>query len=228
MNFQSILVIGSTGRTGIHFIQQLAAGSRGESKPDIYAFCRDPKKMDYDTSILCSGIIQGDAKNPDDIKRAIDLSKADLVMVAIGSGDNIGKSTIRTKSAQALVDVLARRGYEHVKVLNVSSTGAGGTPIIFGFGIGKMIEYHLRHVFRDHDGQEAAFKKSIQDRLLIVRPTSLTDGKPTKKGKIVLFDAFKKYPSMAIDRKDLTEWIVNNVIYGNTGYFGKSINITCV
>jgi hypothetical protein len=91
-----------------------------------------------------------------------------------------------------------------------------------------MIEFHLRHVLRDHDGQEAAILSAMKDRTMIVRPTGLTENEST--GRTTMFDGNKKCPTMKTDRKDLTDWLVNNAMYGNaTDHFGsKPIHITCL
>jgi putative NADH-flavin reductase len=229
MNPESILIVGSTGRTGMHIMQQLA-GFASNNKPKIFAFCRDAKKIDEKTRALCDGIIQGDARESKDLQRAVDEAKADIVIVAVGNGDNVQRTDIRTASARALVHVLRKPFYKHVNVLVVSSIGAGGSRIIAGFGIGRMIEFHLRHVLEDHDGQEAIFLTAMKDRTtgMIVRPTALTENEST--GRTTLFDGSKKCPTMKTDRKDLAEWLVNDALYGNAAdQFGsKPIHITCL
>lgn len=233
MNPQSILIIGATGRTGVHMIHQLAnlvsTSPASTTKPKIFAFCRDSKKFDGNTGSLCDGIIQGNAREPKDLQRAIDEAKADLVVVAIGNGDNVKKTDIRTASAKALVQVLRNPSYRDVHVLVVSSIGAGESRIIAGYGIGRMIEFHLRHVLKDHDGQEATFLSAMKERTMIVRPTALTEHEST--GKTTLFDSHEKCPTLKTDRKDLADWLVNNALYGGAtaDHFGsKPLNITCV
>jgi hypothetical protein len=124
-----------------------------------------------------------------DLELAFQITKADLVVVSIGNGDNVKKSNIRTESAKALVQVLVgQRGYRHVHVLVVSRIGAGGSG-----GVGKLNEVHLRHVLEDHSGQEAVFLSHMKDRTLIVRPTALAENKSI--GKVVTFDSTQKFPT---------------------------------
>lgn len=235
MNPQSVLIVGATGRTGVNIIQQLAGAvtasspNNNSNKPKIFAFCRDAGKFDQETRALCDEIIQGNARDPKDLQRAVTASKAELVIVAIGNGDSVKKNDIRTSSAKALVEVLSKPSFVNVNVLVVSSVGAGESRIIAGYGIGKMIEFHLRHVLRDHDGQEEAFLSAMKNRTMIVRPTALTENDST--GKTILFDGTKKCPTMKTDRKDLAEWIVNKALYGGevADHFGSNpIHITCL
>lgn len=206
MTISSVLVIGATGRTGVHILQQLAASDSAvtATQPEIFAFCRDPYKLDKNVAYLVTGAIQGNARNPRDLERALEDSRADLVVICVGNGDDVSKNDIRTKNAQALVQVLTSQPqYDHVRVLVVSSIGAGPSKIKAGFGIGKLIEFHLRHILHDHTGQEYAFSKdpSIQRRTMIVRPTGLTEGQPT--GKVVTFGDVEKCPTMQTDREEI-------------------------
>lgn len=118
--------------------------------------------------------------------------------------------------------------FSHVKVVVVSSTGAGGTKIEIGFGVGVLVRYMLRHVLSDHDKQEHEFKTrmgSQKDRLLIVRPTALTDGK--ENGDIAEFLATERAPTARVDRADVATWILDAVCNeGTDSYFGKEISLS--
>lgn len=227
-NPKNILVLGSTGRTGINLIQQLAK-LNDTNKPKIFAFCRDPSRMEKETKLLCDSVLKGNATSPSDLESALEDSGADCVFVAIGNGQNLSNSgnSIRTENAKALVQVLRKPQYSHVKVMIISSNGAGGSKILVGFGIGQLIAFHLRHVLRDHDGQEAIFLSSLQDRTLIVRPTALTEFDST--GKLVTFGDTEKPPTIATDRLDLANWVVKDAVFGTAATFGsKPINLTGV
>ena len=226
----SVLVFGASGGTGQNIIHQLDQ-TDPRYKPTVFAFCRNPDSFNKQTKDLCDGgVLKGDARNKHDIEKALRDSKADLVVVAVGTGESVKKSDIRTASAQAIASVLCKPKYQHVKALVVSSIGAGGSRIKVGMGIGRAIEFHIRHVLKDHNGQEAAFLSAMKDRTLIVRPTALTKDQPT--GKVVLFDDLDKSPTIQTDRKDLADWLVKEAIVGNAvagDRFGsKPINITCV
>jgi hypothetical protein len=121
-----------------------------------------------------------------DLELAFQITKADLVVVSIGNGENVKKSNIRTESAKALVQVLVgQRVYRHVHVLVVSRIGAGSS--------GGLNDFHLRHVLEDHSGQEEVFLSYMKDRTLVVRPTALAENKSI--GKVVTFDSTDKFPT---------------------------------
>ena len=224
----SILVIGASGRTGSHIIQAIANHS-DEWKPQITALARDPSKLDSKIAAYCTLVVKGNARNEADLQAAIDKSKADLIVISIGNGDNVGPTNIRTSNAIALEHVLSQPQYKNVKVLVISSIGAGDSSIKAGFGIGKMIEFHLRHILKDHTGQEKAFLSSenLKHRTMVLRPTGLTEGEST--GKVVTFGKNEKGPSMKTDRADLAQWAVEQMAKERDVEFGsKPVTLTCV
>ena len=241
MNTKSILIIGASGRTGNYIIQQLNDTNvvrTNTNKPKIYAFCRDPSKLHPTIMDMCDGTIKGNARSSDDLERALVESQADLVLVSVGNGDSVKKSDIRTQSAQALVKVLTKNSgnthtenttsFENVRVIVVSSSGAGGSKIKVGFGIGKLIEWHLRHVLNDHNGQEAAFMGSrmMKNRTMIVRPTALTENEAT--GYVLTFGEKEKCPTLQTDRKDLADWLIREGMMSADRYGSAPVCLTCI
>jgi len=229
MNPESVLIIGANGRTGSQVIQEFDRKDEKHTRPEIYAFCRDDDKLDDDLKRKCRSVITGDARDSDDLKRALRQSNADLVVVCIGSSEQ--KTDIRTASAQALVQVLQETSFRHVYVVVVSSVGAGNTPIKRGMGVGWLLKLFLRHPLKDHGGQEEAFLSSpLKTRTLIIRPSGLTENEAT--GRVVEFDSSKTIPpTTKTDRKDLAKWLVQEAVYGeeSKSYFGsKPVAVTCV
>lgn len=222
MTFQqqtySILVLGASGRTGTQISKHLATHPQ---KPNLHAFCRSPSKLQQQQDIFHS-IIKGDAKNTSDLHRAIQTTNAKIVVVAIGDGDNLSKTNTRTESARALVEVLLNPEFHDVNVLVVSSNGTAPSTIRIGMGMGKLITYHLRHILRDHKGQEDAFKP-IAHRTFTIRPTALTDGKhnPT----ILEFGDNQKAPTIHIDRSDVGRYAADKIFTSGT-FDGRVVNIT--
>ena len=227
---KSVLIIGASGRTGVQLIQQLT--QRNFSKASIFAFCRDLTKIDKHTLALCDGVYQGDAMVKDDLEKAINDSKAEVVVMSIGNGDNVGKTDIRTASAKALVAVLSKPKYQQVKVCVISSNGAGGSRIRVGYGIGRIIEFHLRHILTDHTGQENAFRvASFKDRVMIVRPTALVDNQKEAGHYVIkIFGDLEKPPSIQTDRAVLAEWISKHICEEESMVtFGCTpSNVTCI
>jgi putative NADH-flavin reductase len=218
---QSVLIIGATGRTGLECIRQFASH---QTKPAVHAFCRDAEKLNDQDKALCTSIIQGDARSPKDLKRALAETNADIVVLSIGNGDSVKKTYIRTASAHAMVQVLKMPQYKHVHIVVVSSTGAGKSRIIVGGGLGQLISYRLRYILADHTSQEHAFAYSLRNRTTVVRATSLTNNKAT--GKLAYFEDGERSPTIKTDRADLASWIVEEVCGGTKPVGGRVVNVT--
>jgi len=220
---KSVLIIGASGRTGNQIIQALSDTGKGVN---ITAFCRDPTKLDANVQSLCTQVVKGNARSEQDLQHALEVSRADIVVVSIGNGDNTGKTDIRTSSAKALTKVLSQPAFQHVQAVVISSIGAGESHIKVGMGIGKMIEFQLRHVLHDHNGQEEAFTKTMKGRTMIFRPTGLKEGKAT--GKVVMFGSNEKSQTIETDRKDLAEYVAKQMLEETNVSFGSTANITSV
>lgn len=221
----SILLIGASGRTGLQIIR---AASTQPNSPAIHAFVRTPSKLPARDTSLCASVIRGDALHAEDLSRALKSSGADTVIISVGRVD-VGPTDLREKSAEALMQVIKPgTSYDHVRIVCISSDGAGGTKIQIGLGIGKALSFYLRHILKDHDKQEEVLKRGLGDnsrqkrRLLILHPTGLTSDKAT--GNVVEFGD-EKAPSSRIDRADLAKWIVGEVC-GNGKRFGSAVCLT--
>ena len=215
----SVLLIGATGGMGVQILHQL---SEQASKPIIHALVRDPNKIAPEDEKLYETIVKGNARDANDIQRAIDECQVDVIVIAVGNGDNLSKvgNDIRFANARAVSAVLTQPQYQSIRLVVVSSNGAGPTKIKVGMGIGKAIAFHLRHVLRDHTNQEEALQP-VQDRTVILRPTALTD-KPSKDGKPIYFGDKEKPPTINISRADVAG-VVAEEIYSTSG---KTINLT--
>lgn len=227
---QTVLIIGASGRMGVEFIN--AANKKFADSITMHAFVRNPDKLSDETKGKCASVVVGDATKADDVRRGLQETEATTVIISIGAGDSTGKTDIREKTAKVLMDVVKPGSdYEHVKVVVMSSQGAGGSKIKAGFGMGMLISFHLRHILADHNGQEAAFKEGMGDqasgRLLIVRPTGLSVDKAKGVDSVVTFGDEEKLPSVHIDRADVVEWVLNRMC-ADDGKFGGEFNLTSV
>lgn len=216
-NSKSVLIIGATGSLGLQCLRHFA---KEPSIAEVHVFCRNPSKLSDSDKHLCKSIITGDAKNAQDVQKALAESKVDYVLLATGNGENLGKTNTREKTGQILAEAMSKPVFAHVKAIVISSHGAGDTKIVVGMGIGMLISYHLRHVLADHTRQEKFFA-DLMDRTLIARPTALTENKGGK--KIVEF-AGNKGPTINIDRSDLAAWIAEEI--SKDSFRGRAMCLT--
>ena len=221
-NMKSVLIIGATGALGLQCLRHVA---EAPTVGHVHVLCRTPSKFSDTDKRLCDSVIVGNARDAQDVEKALVASKADYVILATGNGMDVTKSDTREKTGRALAKVMMQPPFRHVKAVVVSSHGAADTKVKVGFGIGMMISYHLRHVFSDHTLQEQAFQEhELARRTVIVRPTSLTDEKGGN--KIVEFNGQKKGPSISIDRSDVAEWITNEISKTPTSFHGRKVCLT--
>lgn len=219
-----VLIVGASGQLGIHLIRSAA---KMETKPTVHAFVRDPTRLSESDHASCASVQVGDGRNSADIVKALQTTKASTVIIAIGEASIMKPTSTREQNATAVMEaVSANAELASLRIVVVSSLGAGGTKIEMGFGRGAALTWMLRHVLKDHDQQEDVFLKGMpeeggrRDHLLIVRATGLGVGKPT--GETHLFQT--KGKTSKIDRADLADWIMGQVCDGSE--FGKCVNIS--
>mmetsp|Transcript_32064 Transcript_32064/g.66951 ORF Transcript_32064/g.66951 Transcript_32064/m.66951 type:complete len:334 (-) Transcript_32064:164-1165(-) len=242
---RSVLIVGATGRTGTECALQLSVS---QDAPTVYGLCIDFKEISEESMEMCrkhyEELIVGDATNAADIHRALLRSNADTVILCLGTGRNSKQTTLRTKSALSLVKVLVHPPFHHVKVICISSAGAGDCQMV-NMGVGGIgcilptrsirsvaciipsIGKNLQHDLQDHTGQEEVFfgNKTILARTTIVRPTVLT-GDIGNTRRLSTFKNEENPPTFKTARKDLARWIVTESSYYI--YQGRAVNVTSV
>ena len=207
---KSILIIGATGSLGLQLLRHLTNTTEIQ---EVHVMARSPSKLDSSDRDLAASVEKGDARNAVDIEQALRSTQANYVLLATGNGHDVSKSDTREATGRALATTLKQQEFHHVQAIIMSSHGASETKVIVGFGIGKLLSYYLRHVFRDHTNQEAQFADaSLEKRTLVVRPTSLTDDKEIDNlDAIVEFDGSKRGPSISVDRSDVAAWVTREI-----------------
>lgn len=218
----TILVLGGNGQTGVEVIRACATAP---ARPVVHAFCRSASNLSDTDTAHCASVVEGDACSPEDVARALEQTAADAVVVAVGRSKDLGPTDVRETSAKALMDAVEPGAkFDHVKIVIVSSVGAGGTKLTIGFGIGMLLGMRLKNVLADHDRQEEQVWSRLGDdkkRALVLHATGLTTGHPG--GEVCIFEG--KIPNARIDRSLLARFIVAELC-GTCPNFGKAICIT--
>lgn len=213
---KSILIIGATGDLGRQLLHHLGNEKSKNNIDAVHVMVRNPTKLTSQDLELIESVQKGDATNAKHVEQALRQTQANYVILATGNGLDLGKSNTREETGRSLVLNLIKTEFSHIQCIVMSSHGASESKIIIGFGIGKLITHHLRNVLADHTKQEKLFETydDVKARTLIVRPTSLTNDKPAKKGLdfIVEFDGTKKGPSINIDRSDVAAWVTREIV----------------
>jgi hypothetical protein len=94
-------------------------------------------------------------------------------VLIIGASGRTGVISSNSYPPRLVLVVLGQTECNGVNVFVVFRTlVVGGSHVKVGFRIGKIVELHLRLVFKDHDGQEAAFLTCVKSRIAL-RPISI-------------------------------------------------------
>jgi hypothetical protein len=114
---KSILIIGAAGTMGMQCLRQLSKDS--STVRQVHVLCRDANSLPDSLKQTCESVLVGDAKNPVYIERAIQASRASLVILVLG--DDAQKSASRDRTRAALGMVLRKPKYHKVKAIAMSS-----------------------------------------------------------------------------------------------------------
>jgi putative NADH-flavin reductase len=200
-----ILVIGSSGRTGLRIVERgISVGHR------ITAFTRKPDQLAGVRGI--DRVIHGDGLNPSDIARAVEGQDAVICSVAPGhSGTTVADVT--RNLIQAMRQENVRR------LILISSNLLDATRPL---GLVQLVKFLLRHALVDDRQAELLVKDSGLD-WTIVRPGRLTDKPATGRIRLVYGGTIDS-PPFSLTRADLATAIIDSV--ANPGDFGKTFEVT--
>ncbi|WP_226582378.1 NAD(P)-dependent oxidoreductase [Halobacillus litoralis] len=188
----NIVVFGSTGGTGKAFVEQaLQAGHH------VTAFARTPSKWTGTNENL--EILQGDALNEADVKRAVKGKEA--VVSCLGSEGLKSKDTL-TRMTGNIVD--AMKEYDVKRFLYVAS--AGIYKEIPGF-TGWMSQIILKNVLEDHRKAVNLIMAADLD-YTIARPMRLDHGDTT--GTYRLSEAVPE-GGKRINRSDVAHFLLQSL-----------------
>lgn len=140
-----VLVIGATGQTGRHAVTLLLA--RGD---DVTAFARNPSAVTERSDRL--RVVQGDARDPESIDRA--MRGQDAVLVAFGPR-SLKKNDVQEVLMRHLIGAMTKAGVK--RVVNLSAWGSGGAAVPPTNLIARylFLPVVLRHLLADKRRGEA-------------------------------------------------------------------------
>jgi len=113
----NVLVIGATGQTGRHAVNQLLAQGH-----EVTAFARNPSAFTERREHL--RVAQGDARDSESIDRAI--SGQDAVLVAFGPR-SLKKGDVQEVLMRNVIAAMTRAGV--TRLVNLSAWGSGGAAV---------------------------------------------------------------------------------------------------
>ena len=213
----TLLVLGGSGRTGIHVLKHAAA--RGHK---VRALVRNPDALDAPAGVE---LISGTPASIDDIRRAAEGVEAVIsVLNNARVSDNpwakpASPPNFMTDAARATLSVMGEQGI--TRILATSSQGVAEdwkrvNPVMRGL----INISNIKAGFKDHNGVDAAMRASGVDALMrasdvewtLARAVALTD-KPAK-GPIRAAAPGTEKPATFVNRHDLAAFLLDTVEQG--------------
>lgn len=189
-----VTIFGAAGKTGRLLVEQAVAGGH-----EVTAFVRTPGRIEADLPSL--RVVVGDARDEDAVVGAV--AGAEAVLSALG-GTGFGPSTAITDATGTVCRALHGRD---VRLLTVSTVGAGGSGKQLPIFVRTFVSAALRNAIKDHEGAEAAVRGS-GTRWTIVRCVGLTDDPPRGRASAA---ATGPVGGSRIPRADVAAWMVQQL-----------------
>ncbi|MET7519523.1 NAD(P)H-binding protein [Streptomyces sp. NPDC005480] len=200
-----LLVVGGSGRTGIHVLAQ--AAERGHR---VRALVRDPSAVHAPAGVE---LLQCTPANIDDIRKAAHGTRAVIsVLNNARASDNpwakpVSPPMFMTDAARNTLTVMAEQGIRRIAL--TSSQGAGDdwarlNPLMKAF----INLSNIKVGFTDHTGVDQVVRASDTDWTL-ARAVALTDKPAT--GPLRAGDANVTTPGRWINRADLARFLLDSV-----------------
>lgn len=204
----NLLVLGGSGRTGIHVLQQAAA--RGHR---VRALVRNPDTVQAPAGVE---LIQGTPANIDDLRKAAQGTEAVIsVLNNARASDNpwakpVSPPLFMTNAARDTLAVMDEQDIH--RIVLASTQGAGNdwahlNPLMRALIKGS----NIKAGFTDHDGVDQTVRASGADWTL-ARAVALTD-KPAG-GPVKAAERGTGKPAMRINRADFAGFMIDAIEQG--------------
>jgi len=166
---REILVFGATGGTGTAIVRAALARNYG-----VTIFVRDSQRAGqlFDGLISQLNIIEGDAGNEDDVRRAVGRNP-DAVVCSLGIYQRRSGSNDLARATGHIIAAMQTTGTK--RLVCISSLGVGDSRGQGDFATRLIQKTGLRFTLADKEQQEQAIRASALD-WTVIRPTRLRNG----------------------------------------------------
>ncbi len=167
MKPQRIIVFGSTGRVGGHFLQYALQAGR-----HVTAFARNPAKITKRHANLMT--VQGDTLDPESVRRALEPG-FDAVVMVVGV-DPLKPSTVVQDSVRTIFEAMTAAGISRY-------LGISGTAQMPATPLGAVTQFFIRRAIAAASDHQRAFELvagSKLDHALVACPY-IKDGTLTRR-----------------------------------------------
>ncbi len=206
-----LVIFGATGTVGAHVVQQAL-----KQKHTVTAFVRNQTKLDIQHPEL--SFVQGDVMDAIAVEQSI--RGQDAVICVLGSSKQL-KSTIRSEGTQQIIQAMEKVGVRRLICQSTMGTGDSWGNLDFYWKY-IMFGFILRHVFADHERQEALVRSSNLD-WTIVRPSAFTDGPFTGRYRHNFLGTDRDI-TLKISRADVADFILKQLLDQSSLYQAPSLS----
>ena len=200
-----ILLLGATGRTGKHVLEQVL-----EQGYQVSCLVRKPKRLIPQQNL---SIFEGDPRNTSDLQSAIEGCQAIISVLNISRTSDFLWARLRTPKTflsdtmSAVVEVATKN--KIAKVILCSAWGVSDSRKDIPFWFRWTIDYsNIKYAYLDHERQEELLKLSGIN-YTIVRPVGLTNF--NKNLAIKKSENNVPKPSLLISRKAVAIFMVDSL-----------------
>lgn len=203
-----VLVLGATGGTGRHVVQQAAATGL-----DLTLLVRSPAKLPETARSL--RIVVGDVLTDSPVVRGA-FAGQDAVISALGVGQSFKSGRLIARAAPLIIGAMREHGVR--RLVFTSASGVGSTWQSTPFLPRLFVRTLLRDVYADKAAGEQAIKDSDLD-WTIVYPVGLTDGR--RKGTARVGERLKLAGFPRVSRADVAAVLLQQL--DDPRFVGKGI-----
>ena len=191
-----LAILGATGRTGRPLVRQALADGHS-----VVALARTPSALD-DLAHPDLVVLQGDATNPEDVRRVVE--GADAVLLTLGH-TTTSSHDVLTRAAEHVVAAMEAHGVRRV----VTETGAGVADARDPSGLGPRIMRGImgivaKDLLRDSERHVETFRRSGLE-WTAVRAPRLTNAPRTGRYKT---GYFAMGPGESVPRADVADYML--------------------
>jgi len=211
-----LLVIGATGGTGLHLIQE-AIGQGHE----VTALVRSPEKVTVSDDKL--KVVRGDILSLDDLSTA--MCGCEAVLSAVGGRPGVWTPcTVYSQSVQVAVEAMRKAGVTRfITVTAIGTKDDPGLPFIWRWVLKPSM---MRNVVGDMEKAEDFLLEHCSDiTYTVVRPPRLTK-LPSEGGSVQVAEGqcVPDVTSRSITRQDLARFMLDCLT--DSRYDGKMVAVT--
>jgi putative NADH-flavin reductase len=198
-----LAILGASGRTG-RILAQLATAAGHAVSAVVRAHSALPADVPF------AAVHRGPLQDADFLREA--LRGHDAVLCAVGARmrgylpwQRPERDDVLAQMAPPLVEALHELGIRRLVAISAAGVGesAAQVPSLLNLGIAASA---LRFAYADLERFEATLRHAPLD-LTLVRPTVLTDGRPTGRARVVARAGL----AATIPRADLAAWMLDEV-----------------